>query len=450
MSTTPTSASPEAPARPGTPVRAAAVGSAGPRRPAGPSQGPPGARPDGARPDGAPDRRRAVRRLAGRYGAALGAYAAVKTAGFAVFLALLVHADDYSGKATGRGGGARPWDVLGSWDGVWYQRIALSGYHPQLIPLQGYQHATLYENSAVFFPLYPWLIRIVCACTGLGTYGAGMLVAVVASFVAAAGIFAVAARLGGVRAGVVAAAIWGLFPGSGVEWAVYSDSLFVALAAWSCHCVITRRWLTAGLLAFTAGLGRPTAAALIAAVSLTALVALVRRTDGIARPLTAVLIAPWGLLGYIGWVGWKVGEPAGYFHLQRGAWNRYFDFGSATAHSLLDVLVGRWHAWQVNPVPDLIAIALLIALPGLVVLLLRTRPPLVLVVYTGLTIVAALASNQIFDNISRYLLPAFPLFIGLATALRRYSWATLAGLLTLPALASGWYAGYALFELGVP
>ncbi|MFC9329656.1 hypothetical protein [Kitasatospora sp. NPDC057015] len=441
---TPSSTAPAAPGRAAVPAPAA-------DRPGAPPGSPPAVGDSRARPQARPGGDRPARRaLAVRYAAALGVYAAVKAAGFAVFLALLAYADEYGTKAVGRGGGARPWDVLGSWDGVWYQRIALNGYHPQLIPLHGYPHATLYENSAVFFPLYPWLIRIVCACTGLGTYGAGMLVAVVASFVAAAGIFAVTARLGGARAGVVAAAVWGLFPGSGVEWAVYSDSLFVALAAWSCYCVMSGRWLTAGLLALTAGLGRPTAAALIAAVSITALVALVRRTDGIARPLTAMLITPWGLLGYLGWVGWKLGDPAGYFHLQRGAWNRYFDFGAATAHSLLDVLVGRWYAWQVNPVPDLIAIALLIALPGLVVLLLRIRPPLVLVLYTGLTIVAALASNQIFDNISRYLLPAFPLFAGLAVALRRHSWSTLAGLLALPALASGWYAGYALFELGVP
>ncbi|WP_371480936.1 hypothetical protein [Kitasatospora sp. NBC_00315] len=394
--------------------------------------------------------RRTLRRSVRRFGPALAAYAAVKAAGFAVFLGLLALSGDYADKNPGRGGGATPWDVLGSWDGVWYQRIARNGYHPQLIALEGFPHATLYENSAAFFPLYPWSIRIVSACTGLGSHGAGMLVAVLSSFVAAAGIYAVAARVGGVRTGVIAAAVWGLFPGSGVEWAVYSDSLYVALAAWACYCVMTRRWLSAGLLTFTAGLGRPTAAVLVVAVSVAALVALVRRTDGIARPLAAILLTPWGLIGYILWVGHQVGDYAGYFTLQRGAWNRYVDYGAATATTLVDVILGHWDGWQVNPVPDLIAVALLITLPGLFVLLLRTRPPLVLVLYTVLTVAAALGSNQIFDNVSRYLLPAFPLFIGPAHALRRQRWTTLAGLFALPALAAGWYAGYALFELGVP
>ncbi|MBV2154561.1 glycosyltransferase family 39 protein [Kitasatospora sp. SUK 42] len=388
--------------------------------------------------------------LVDRFAPALGAYAVVKAIGLTVFLTLLSHTGDYLKKEPGRGGGANPWDVLGTWDGVWYQRIAENGYNPQLIPLHGFPLATYYENSAAFFPLYPWLMRLVGAVTGLGPYGSGIVVSVLASLVAAAGIFAIAERLGGFRAGVIAAVIWGLFPGSGVEWAVYSDSLFVALSAWACYCVMTRRWLTAGVLALVAGLNRPTAAALIAAVSIAALVALVRRTDGVARPLTAMLITPWGLLGYVAWVGWRMGDWGGYFKLQRGAWNRYFDGGASTLRTIMDVITGHWTFWQSNPVPDLIAIALLIALPGLLVLLWRTRPPLVLWVYTALTVITALSSNQIFGNISRYLLPAFPLFIGLAVALRRVRTSSLVGLFAMPVLAAGWYAGYALFELGIP
>ncbi|MFD8752109.1 hypothetical protein ACFV0O_14170 [Kitasatospora sp. NPDC059577] len=388
--------------------------------------------------------------LVDRFAPALGAYAVVKATGLTVFMLLLSHTGDYLNKQPGRGGGANPWDVLSTWDGVWYQRIAENGYDPQLIPLHGFPLATYYENSAAFFPLYPWLMRLVGAVTGLGSYGAGIVVSVLASLVAAAGIFAIAERLGGFRAGVTAAVIWGLFPGSGVEWAVYSDSLFVALSAWACYCVMTRRWLTAGALALAAGLNRPTAAALIAAVSIAALVALVRRTDGVARPLTAMLITPWGLIGYVAWVGWRMGDWGGYFKLQRGAWNRYFDGGASTLRTFMDVITGHWGFWQSNPVPDLIAVALLIALPGLLVLLWRARPPLVLWVYTALTIATALSSNQIFGNISRYLLPAFPLCIGLAFALRRVRTPSLVGLFAMPAIAAGWYAGYALFELGIP
>ncbi|MFD0573390.1 glycosyltransferase family 39 protein [Kitasatospora gansuensis] len=100
-------------------------------------------------------------------------------------------------------------------------------------------------------------MKLVSAVTGLGSYGAGMLVSVVASFVAAAGIYALTSRLFDRRTGLIAAAVWAVFPGSGVEWAVYSDSLFVALAVWAGWFVLERRWLAAGITVFMAASTAP-------------------------------------------------------------------------------------------------------------------------------------------------------------------------------------------------
>ncbi|NEC49686.1 hypothetical protein G3I18_14030, partial [Actinospica acidiphila] len=110
---------------------------------------------------------------------------------------LLDSAGDFREKHPRFGGGAHPWDVLGSWDGWWYQQIALHGYDPALEPVPGATGMiTLEGNSAAFFPLYPALMRLVSEVTGLGPYGAGMTVSVVCSFVAALGVHAVTARLG--------------------------------------------------------------------------------------------------------------------------------------------------------------------------------------------------------------------------------------------------------------
>lgn len=59
-------------------------------------------------------------------------------------------------------------------------------------------------------------------------------------------------------------------------------------------------------------------------------------------------------------------------------------------------------------------------------------------------------TQQIFGNVSRYLLPAFPLFVPPAPAPTRTRPAARATLLGFAALASGSYAGYVLFEPGVP
>ncbi|MEV5846248.1 hypothetical protein AB0M32_30195 [Streptomyces sp. NPDC051985] len=378
-------------------------------------------------------------------------YGALKLIGFGSFMYLLDSAGDFRGKHPRFGGGAHVWDVLGTWDGWWYQQIALHGYHPALVPVPGATGLiTLQGNSAAFFPLYPALMRVTMEVTGLGPFGAGLLVSVVASFAAALGIFAVAAWFGGGRAGLAAAGLWAVWPGSGVEWAVYSDSLYVALAAWALYAVLTRRWLTAGVLTFAAGLNRPTAVALIAALALAALLALRRREDGVARPLTALLVAPLGLLGYLGWVGHRMGDYGGYFRLQSGAWGHEFDYGRQTVDVLTSVPVGHFSYLFALPFADVIGVGVVLLDLALLPLLFRLRPPAVLVVHTVLTLALVLGSQQYFANVSRYLLPAFPLFVPLAVALRRISLPCLCLVLGLAALASGSYAGYALFELGVP
>ncbi|WP_240967693.1 glycosyltransferase family 39 protein [Streptomyces composti] len=400
-------------------------------------------------PPGLPERWR--RAAAARYGPVLATYGVLKLAGFAVFMYLLDSAGDFREKHPRFGGGEHTWDVLGSWDGWWYQQIALHGYDPALEPVPGATGMiTLKGNSAAFFPLYPALMKLVSAVTGLGPYGSGMAVSVVFSFVAALGVHAVTARLGGPRAGLVAVGLWAVWPGSGTEWAVYSESVYTALAAWACYAVMTRRWLTAGVLTFTAGLARPTAVALVAALAVAGLVEVWRHRERWRRPLLAVAIAPLGTAGYLGWVGYRMGDWNGYSKLQDGAWAHKFDYGRHTADVLTSVAVGRTDYHFAMPFEDMIGVAVVLTVPVLTVLLVRLRPPAVLVVYTVLSYLMVMGTQQYFGNVSRYLLPLFPLFIPPALAMRRLRRPSLMTVLGTAALASGSYAGYALFELGVP
>ncbi|MFD5741153.1 hypothetical protein ACFXJM_19080 [Streptomyces massasporeus] len=392
-----------------------------------------------------------LRAAAVRHGPVLLTYGVLKLAGFAVFMYLLDSAGDFRKKNPRFGGGEHAWDVLASWDGWWYQQVAEHGYDPVLKPVPGATGMiTLEGNSAAFFPLYPTLMRLVSECTGLGLYGAGMVVSVLASFAAALGIYAVTQRLGGHRAGLVAAGLWAVWPGSGTEWSGYSESLYTALAAWACHAVMTRRWLTAGLLTFAAGLCRPTAVALVAALAFAAVMALRRREDGVRRPLAAVAIAPLGLFGYLAWVNYRMGDLNGYSKLQDGAWGHKFDWGVHSFNVLTSIPVGHFDYLFAMPFEDVIGVCVVLMVPVLTVLLMRMRPPAVLVVYTVLSYLMVMTTQQYFGNVSRYLLPLFPLFIPLALAMRRLRWPSLTTVLGMAALASGSYAGYVLFVLGVP
>ncbi|MEU3949743.1 hypothetical protein [Streptomyces sp. NPDC029526] len=440
-----------------------------PAPPAVPAAGPPGttapadvpdvpggpahvsAAPGSAPPSRGRGRLAGPRRVVREYGPVLATYGVLKFAGFAVFLYLLDSAGDFRDKHPRFGGGAHPWDVLGSWDGWWYQQIARYGYDPALVPVPGATgQITLEGNSAAFFPLYPALMRMVSEVTGLGPYGSGMAVSVVFSFVAALGIHAVTARLGGRRAGLIAVGLWAVWPGSGAQWAVYSESVFTALAAWACYAVMTRRWLTAGVLVLAAGLARPTAVTLVAALAVAGLAAVWRREERPGRPLAAALLAPLGTAGYLGWVGYRMGRWDGYSVLQDGAWAHRFDYGRHTLDVLTSVPVGHFDYLFARPFEDVIGVGVVLLVPVLTVLLLRLRPPAVLVVYPLLSFLMVMGTQQIFGNVSRYLLPLFPLLIPLALAMRRLRAPSLAVVLGTAALASGSYAGYVLFELGVP
>ncbi|PPS82792.1 hypothetical protein [Streptomyces sp. MH60] len=388
------------------------------------------------------------------YLAPLVLYGVTKLVGLGVFASLLTYAGDFRGKNPRFGGGAHWWDVLGTWDGWWYLQVAEHGYSPALVRLGGDGLFTVQQNSVAFFPLYPALIRMVSESTGLGLYGSGILVSVLTSFVAAAGIYAVISLIAGARAGTVAAGLWAVAPGAGVEWAVYSESLFVAIAAWACYAVMKGRWVAAGLLAFTAGLNRPTSAVLIGAVGLAALVTLARpasrREHGVRGPVYAMLVAPLGLLSYIAWVGYRTGEATAYFTLQREGWAHFFDYGAYTWDVLRNLAVGRGDYPFAFSTPDLLSLQLVLALPFLIALMLRRKPPLVLVAYTLATIVTVLGTQQMFGNTMRYLLPAFPLLLAPAAALSRLKLPSLVVFFTTASIASGWYAHYVIFELGVP
>jgi len=181
-----------------------------------------------------------------------------------------------------------------------------------------------------------------------------------------------------------------------------------------------------------------------------ALLALHRRQDGVLRPVAAMALAPLGLLGYLGWVGYRMGDYSGYFTLEADAWAHTFDYGRQTLHVFASVPVGHFDSPYAYPFADIIGVGAILLALALLLLLVRLRAPAVLVVYAVLTIALVLGSQQIFGNVSRYLLAAFPLLIPLAAALRRLGLPLQITLLGIAALASGSYAGYALFELGVP
>jgi hypothetical protein len=343
---------------------------------------------------------------------ALGVFVGLHLVGLAV-LALIQH----------RGGGDLLYVLGHRFDSVWYERIAEDGYGPRA------------PKSYAMFPLFPALMAALAPVTPGPTWTAGLLVSWVAGLAAAWGLYQLGTHLRDQRTGILLVALWAVVPHAVIEVTGYTESLFTALAAWALYALLTGRWLTAGGLTLLAGLTRPSAAALVAAVGLAAGVAVLRRRDG-WRPWVCGVVAPVGFAGYIAWVGLRMGRPDGYFWVQAHRWGATFDGGAYTAEAL-------WH--HLSRHSDLAlyacAFALLVALV-LVVVQVAEPWPWPLVVYSAVLLATTAGTAGYFHSKARLLLPAFTLLLPLASGMANVRTRNVVLVVGGLASASAWFGAY--------
>ncbi|WP_329621410.1 mannosyltransferase family protein [Streptomyces sp. NBC_01255] len=354
---------------------------------------------------------------------ALGGYAATRLIGLAV-LAI-------AAAATGKDGLHR---LKGRWDSVWYVRVAENGYGYEVTLPNGDVHSDL-----AFFPLLPALERGLAAVLPVDAATAGLFVSWTAALAAAWGIYKCGAHVAGERVGVLLAILWGVYPTAFVQSMAYTETLFTAFAAWSLYAVLRGRWILAGALCAAAGLTRPTAAALIAALGITALVTLVQERRLPLRAVAGVLIAPLGWLGYIVYVGVREGTPSAYFDVQ-AAWGNSIDGGVALARFIAGL-----------PWPAALGLCAALALLGwLVALCVRQKQPLPLLVYTIGVVLVSLVGAAYFGSRPRLMMPAFGLLLPPAVALARLRPRAAVPVLAGLALASAAYGAFTLLGSGPP
>ena len=151
------------------------------------------------------------------------------------------------------------------WDGGFYTTIASDGYRPAAHP--GDAHIA-------FYPLYPHLIRAMAVIFAFGNtrYDALNISAIIISSLATLALFLGLYRLARLdydattsRQSVVLLAA---FPMSFFLLAVYTESLFMALAVWAFWAARQNRWLWASGLAALAVLSKNQGILLVAALGL--------------------------------------------------------------------------------------------------------------------------------------------------------------------------------------
>lgn len=329
--------------------------------------------------------------------------------------------------------------LLSRWDGRWLLGIAGGGYDDVPAGLTDAFGRRTDETPLAFFPGYPGAVALIRWVTGTATLPSGIAVSLAAGVFLAYGLTALGERVpgGSRRAGLCLVALVAAAP-MGIVWSMtYSEGLFCAFAVWALVSVLRRDWVLAGVCVAFAGTVRTTGGALLVAVGLAMVVAAIRREDG-WRPWVGGLIAPLGLLGYLGYVALKLGSPSGWFGLQRRGWNSQFDGGVATVKFSYGTLVSARSILEVGTV------LVLVGALALLVVCIRTKVPWPLWAYAAGVLVMDLGSNGLMNSKARLALPAVTLLIPVALALARGGRATRFGVLTAAVLASAWFGAYSL------
>jgi len=320
-------------------------------------------------------------------------------------------------------------DPWANWDGVWFVRIASSGYgHP---------------HSPAFFPLYPLLMRALSVVTGGNLVVAGIVISLVAYAVAMVLLFKLVRPLFGPQVAAWSVAFISWFPTSVYFSAVYSESLFLMLVLGSMFCAFRQRWALAGAAAFFAALTRNTGVLLVIPLAL-----LYGREHAWSwrrvrlewpRDLRLgwLLLAPAGLLAYMGYLWSRFGNPMA-FNTAEAHWHRHLSDplstvvdGVATAlreteplHAFARSLVYWLQPGHVGQVQIVYYVAPLLALVFalLMIVLGWRRLPFAFTAWALLGVLLPLCyptEMRPLYSLHRFVVLLFPLFIAEALATRR-------------------------------
>ena len=352
--------------------------------------------------------------------------------------------------------GFRHWSLLHefvNWDGGWYRALALDGYQHQVVHTQ---------STTGFFPLYPMLLWLVSRPVLLGAHSAhfasqsvtvaGLVISGIGGLVATVLVQRLAAGWWGEAAGLRAAILFCLFPGSVVFSMVYAEGIMIPLAVGCILALQRRRWLLAGVLAALATASEPEAAVLIVVCAASAVLELRRRgwTDRAAlRSLAAPVLAPAGLVGVVAFLWAWTGTPFAYWTAQHYAWRERFDplalihLATRLAHH---VSFAHFNHPTINlnwPV-GLVGAAILLVLLILMLRIHRTISIEAWIWTLGIGFIAV-TSEWVPPN-PRLLITAFPAVIVLAYYFKRraFGWIALANGLLLAGMSALTFVGLTL------
>ncbi|WP_424212376.1 hypothetical protein ACN20G_09935 [Streptomyces sp. BI20] len=350
--------------------------------------------------------------------------------------------------AMSRPGGLSVRDRLLSWDAQLYLDVATNGY-PTALTFG--ENGAPQGNNTAFFPLYPLLTRGVHALTGLDAGTAALLVAHLGLLAALVAADRLLTDLYGRRAAFIGLVLLAGAQPMAVAFVMgYSESLFLALCLGTLYAARRGAWWWAGAAGMLAGLTRPAAVCVVAALGVAVLLRVVAdRRAGLpwssaARPVGGLALACVGMPAYLAWVGLRLGRMDAWFVVQEAGWGTHWDSGRAFVEFLGNTLGAEGHqdgnaGWV--PVSTAVLVSACVAATALAWRR-GAWPPLF--AYGVFLVVITLGQSNFYHCKLRLLAPAvvflLPVALGLARARTRTAVVVLSG----GVLFGCWYGAHML------
>jgi len=330
--------------------------------------------------------------------------------------------------------GLSPRAALAHWDGVHYLQIARSGYVDKLT---FYPDGKPTRMDIAFFPLYPMLMAALHTVTRLPLEVAGLLLSLAASLATAVGLGVLLEPLFGRKTALLTVTIWAVGVDAIIQSMVYAQPLIAAFAVWGAIAMRRRKPLLGAICAIGAGLSHSTGLGLIVVVMAGSALAIreaARKKEWRATlaPAVAFVIAPVGLVGYIGFLALRFHRLDTWFLAESApGWTSNFDFGKYTAKTLLGQL--DTSAWSgAASTADFIASLWVLPSAAIMLWLLydagwwpsrlrrttspsleppRPRVPWELTLFALVTLVATLTNSGPWNSKPRFLIPCLALCV---------------------------------------
>lgn len=299
------------------------------------------------------------------------------------------------------------------WDALHYVNLAELGYSGYM---EDGKHLFL-----VFFPLYPWLMRLVSALTG-NTMAAGLLI----SFLCYAGgcvyLYKLTAWELGRRAARRAVLFLSVFPHAFFFGGIMTESLFLLTTAAGLWYIRRHRWWLAGAIGILAAMTRMHGILLVGAAA----AELVEKRGGfdwkeIGRRLPALLLPVLGTLVYL-LLNWQVAGDPFAFTVMQEHWSQGFCWISDTLWYVLQNALSypteavRYQLW----IPTILLFPIFFALAVYA----RKRFRSMYTLYGFVYLVLNYSLSWLLSA-GRYLSCALPFFLFAAALTERRRWLTI-------------------------